>query len=84
MFQGINLQEFLEFLKGNNSNYELVKPSKYKEMAVGERMLRTIQTWLLEEQTPLTADTSYPEGIPVYTLAQLEEILYRWVYEDKF
>ncbi len=84
MFQDINLQEFLEFLKGNNSNYELVKPSKYKEMAVGERMLRTIQTWLLEEQTPLTADTSYPEGIPVYTLAQLEEILYRWVYADKF
>jgi hypothetical protein len=82
-FHSIKFQEFLMFLKGNNSNYELVMPGKYKRMAAGERMLRTIQTWLLE-QTPLTADTSHSEGSPVYTLAQLEEILYRWVYEDRF
>jgi hypothetical protein len=81
-FQSIEFQEFLKFLKGNNSNYELIKSGNYQGMAVGERMLRSIQTWLLE-QTALTADTSHSEGSPVYTLAQLEEILYRWVYGDK-
>jgi hypothetical protein len=82
-FHTIKFQEFLKFLKGNDSNYELVRSGNYQGMAVGERMLRTIQTWLLE-QTPLMADTSHSEGSPVYTLAQLEEILYRWVYEDRF
>jgi hypothetical protein len=82
-FQGLKFQEFLKFLKGNDSSLKRISPRNYQGMAVSERMLRTIQTWLLE-QTPLTADTSHSEGSPVYTLAQLEEIVYRWVYEDRF
>jgi putative transposase len=82
-FQSIEFQEFLKFLTGNDSSLKQISLGNYQGMAFGERMLRTIQTWLLE-QTALTADTSHSEGSPAYTLAQLEEILYRWVYEDRF
>ena len=82
-FHSLKFQEFLKFLKGNDSSLKLIRPGIYRGMGVGQGMLMTIQTWLLE-QTPLMADTSHSEGSPVYTLAQLEEILYRWVYEDRF